>query len=570
MGYNICTMTSQVFYRKWRPQTFNEIAGQEHVVQTLRNAIKSSRIAHAYLFCGPRGSGKTSTARILAKAVNCRQPVEGEPCNSCDSCLAINHGNALDIIEIDEASNRGIDDMNGLKERVNYSPNILKFKVYIIDEVHMITREGANAFLKTLEEPPPHVIFILATTDPHKIISTITSRCQRFDFHRLSSASVIARLSHICEKEGIKIDPEALKLVAKVTTGSLRDATNLLEQLITYYGNTIEMAQALAMLGISGDLRIRELARHIVAMDVSSGLKVINAVAGEGLDLRQFNRELVDYLRQLLLAKSGSADTIDATSDDLAEMQKIAGGTSLDYLLNTIKLFSGVDLRMDTYSPLPLELALVESVISQHAREKSASDPSSGKDWQSSRTAAAAPRVARSTEPARPAGLAGKSLKAAGTPTLDPAQLAQTGHSSTPFPDSPRITEPLKMDDPGDLPYLKVHWKDFINSMRGEGSGGNLDARLRHACEPVEIKGDNLVLGFYHEFHKKYIDDRKYLHLIEKKLKEVFGHNYTVTCVMMSQEQKSELKPASSNHLVEAALSLGAKIVEEKAETEVT
>ena len=568
MRYNICTMTSQVFYRKWRPQTFNEVAGQEHVVQTLRNAIKSSRIAHAYLFCGPRGSGKTSTARILAKAVNCREPVEGEPCNICDSCLAINRGNALDIIEIDEASNRGIDDMNGLKEKVNYSPNILKFKVYIIDEVHMITREGANAFLKTLEEPPPHVIFILATTDPHKIISTITSRCQRFDFHRLSSASVIARLSHICEKEGITIDTEALKLVAKVTTGSLRDATNLLEQLITYYGNIIEMAQAQAMLGISGDLRIRELAHHIVAMDVSSGLKVINAVTGEGLDLRQFNRELVDYLRQLLLAKSGSADMIDATSDDLAEMQKMAGSTSLDYLLNTIKLFSSVDLRMDTYSPLPLELALVESVISQHAREKSAADTSTGRDWQSPRTAATTPRLARTAEPTRTASLAGKSLKAAGAPPPDPA-LPQMGLSSAHLPDPPRI-EPLKMDDPNDLPYLKMHWKDFINSMRGEGSGGNLDARLRHACEPMEIIGDNLVLGFYHEFHKKYIDDRKYLHLIEKKLKEVFGHNYTVTCVMLSQEQKSELKPASSNHLVEAALSLGAKIVEEKAETEVT
>ncbi|MFA7247109.1 MAG: DNA polymerase III subunit gamma/tau, partial [Dehalococcoidia bacterium] len=347
-------MTSQVFYRKWRPQSFNEVAGQEHVVQTLRNAIKSSRIAHAYLFCGPRGSGKTSTARILAKAVNCREPIDGEPCNSCDSCLAINKGSALDIIEIDEASNRGIDDMNDLKERVNYSPNILRYKVYIIDEVHMITREGANAFLKTLEEPPPHVIFILATTDPHKIISTITSRCQRFDFHRLSSIAVISRLTHICAKEGIEIEPEALKLVAKVTTGSLRDATNLLEQLITYYGNKISLAQAQAMLGISGDLRIRELARCIIAMDVSAGLKVINAVAGEGLDLRQFNRELVDYLRQLLLAKSGSADMIDATSDDFAEMQKIAGGTTLDYLLNAIKLFSSVDLRMDTYSPLPL------------------------------------------------------------------------------------------------------------------------------------------------------------------------------------------------------------------------
>ena len=561
-------MTSQVFYRKWRPQTFNDVAGQEHVVQTLRNAIKSSRIAHAYLFCGPRGSGKTSTARILAKAVNCQDPLEGEPCNQCDFCLAINRGNALDIIEIDEASNRGIDDMNNLKERVNYAPNIFKYKVYIIDEVHMITREGANAFLKTLEEPPPHVIFILATTDPHKIISTITSRCQRFDFHRLSSIAVISRLSHICQQEDIKIDPEALKLVAKVTTGSLRDATNLLEQLITYYGNTIEMAQAQAMLGISGDLRIRELARHIVARDVSCGLKVINSVASEGLDLRQFNRELVDYLRQLLLAKSGSADMIDATSDDLAEMQKAAGSTSLDYLLNTIKLFSSVDLRMDTYSPLPLELALVESVISQHAKEKAADAPVN-RDWPSSRTTPVAPRIIKPVEQVRPAGLVSQPSKVAETSLSGSAPLSAPGHLASAPSGTAMLCEPLKMDDPNDLSYLQEHWKDFINSMRGEGSGGNLDARLRHACEPVEIKGENLVLGFYHEFHKSYIDNRKYLHLIEKKLQEVFGHTYTVNCVMMLPGQKSELKPASSNHLVEAALSMGARIVEENAETEV-
>jgi len=559
-------MTSQVFYRKWRPQTFNEVAGQEHVVQTLRNAIKSSRIAHAYLFCGPRGSGKTSTARILAKAVNCREPIDGEPCNSCDSCLAINKGSALDIIEIDEASNRGIDDMNDLKERVNYSPNILRYKVYIIDEVHMITREGANAFLKTLEEPPPHVIFILATTDPHKIISTITSRCQRFDFHRLSSIAVITRLAHICAKEGIEIDSEALKLVAKVTTGSLRDATNLLEQLITYYGNSISLPQAQAMLGISGDLRIRELARCIIAMDVSAGLKVINAVAGEGLDLKQFNRELVDYLRQLLLAKSGSADMIDATSDDFAEMQKVAGGTTLDYLLNAIKLFSSVDLRMDTYSPLPLELALVESVVSQHARDKSAAaDQPSGREWPSSRPAAPTLRINRPPEQARPASLVSRPPKVAESSLPPSAPHAQAADPV----DQHRLSEPLKMDDPNDLKYLQEHWKDFINSMRGEGSGGNLDARLRHACEPVEIKSGNLVLGFYHDFHKSYIDNRKYLHIIEKKLKEVFGHTYTVTCILMQQGgAKSELKPASSNHLVEAALSMGARIVEDNAETE--
>ena len=454
-------MTSQVFYRKWRPQTFSEVAGQEHVTQTLLNAIKSGRIAHAYLFCGPRGSGKTSTARILAKAVNCKSPVEGEPCNTCESCIAINRGGALDIIEIDEASNRGIDDMNDLKERVNYAPNILRYKVYIIDEVHMITREGANAFLKTLEEPPPHVIFILATTDPHKIISTITSRCQRFDFHRLSSSSVIARLTHICGKEGIQLDPEAFKLIAKVTQEACRDATNLLEQLITYYGTTIELSQAQAMLGISGDLRIRELAKHIIARDVSSGLKVINAVASDGLDLRQFNRELVDYLRQLLLAKSGSSETVDATDDDLAEMQKIASTTTLDYLLGAVKLFSAVDLRMDSYSPLPLELALVESVLSQISKEKAGAGDQSGNGGWQNRPAPTAPKPVRTAEQARPASLVSKPPRAAESSPASSIPLPDPTAAESDPTEQTRLSEPLKMDDPADLPYLSAHWKDF-------------------------------------------------------------------------------------------------------------
>jgi DNA polymerase-3 subunit gamma/tau len=526
-------MTSQVFYRKWRPQSFAEVAGQDHVIQTLRNAIKRGRIAHAYLFCGPRGSGKTSTARILAKAFNCRSPVEGEPCNGCDSCLSINRGAALDIIEIDEASNRGIDDMNELKERVNYSPNMLKYKVYIIDEVHMITREGANAFLKTLEEPPPHVIFILATTDPHKIISTITSRCQRYDFHRLAGSAVISRLAYICEQEGVQADPEALKLIARVSTGSLRDATNLLEQLITSGGDVISLKQAQFMLGISGDLRIRDLAGHIISRDIAGGLKVINAVASDGLDLRQFNRELVDYLRQLLLVQSGSAEMVDATSDDLAEMQKLAGSVGLEYLLHAVKLFSNIDLRLDSYSPLPLELALVESALSANHRENSpAAAASSGNNWSSSR-----PSPARPSEAARPPAVPRPPVvserQAQERPAAEPAQ---------PVVEQRGLTERLQMDDSGDVAFMRGHWKEFINSMKGEGSNGNMDARLRHACEPVEIKDGTLVLGFYHQWHLDYINNRKYLHLIERKLLDVFGHNYTISCMLKQPDASPKPK----------------------------
>ncbi|MFC2018285.1 DNA polymerase III subunit gamma/tau, partial [Chloroflexota bacterium] len=212
-------MTSQVFYRKWRPQALAEVAGQEHVTQTLLNALGSGKVAHAYLFCGPRGTGKTSTGRILAKAVNCISSGSGDPCNMCDMCQAVTQGRAMDIIEIDAASNRGIDEIRELRERVNFVPSRARYKVYIIDEVHMLTEPASNALLKTLEEPPPHAIFILATTEPHKMLPTIISRCQRFDFHRLSHSAVISKLMHISEQEGISIEPQALRLIAKGVSG---------------------------------------------------------------------------------------------------------------------------------------------------------------------------------------------------------------------------------------------------------------------------------------------------------------------------------------------------------------
>ena len=534
-------MTSQVFYRKWRPQTLSEVVGQEHVTQTLRHAVAGGRVAHAYLFSGPRGTGKTSTGRILAKAVNCLNPEQGEPCNKCQLCQAFNQGSALDIMEIDAASNRGIDDIRGLREKVNYAPNLARYKVYIIDEVHMITTDASNAFLKTLEEPPPHAIFILATTEPHKVLATILSRCQRFDFHRLSQSAVISKLNLVCEKEEIHIEPEALRLIAKVTTGSLRDAENLLEQLVTYYGHDIELHQVQKMLGISGDLRIRELARHIVNKDITDGLKTINSVRNDGLDLRQFNRELVDYLRGLLLVKSGSEEVLDVTSDDLTEIKELSTSASLDYLLTAVKRFGEIDLRLDNYSPLPLELALVDCILTATG------------DRQSVRTTQPEPE-----EPVEAAIRPAKSTKPAPKAKAPaPTESAETEAVPSKIEEIPEMTSSPEIDQ------LRSRWREFINAMRGEGSKGNLDAVLRSACEPLAIEDNTLVLGFYHEFHKAYIEDPKYKHLVEKKLREIFGQPYQIRCVLTPHSEKTKVK--TEIPLVKAAKeSYGATVIDRK------
>jgi DNA polymerase-3 subunit gamma/tau len=574
-------MASQVFYRKWRPQNLSEVVGQEHVTQTLRHAVAGGRVAHAYLFCGPRGTGKTSTGRILAKAINCLNPEQGEPCNSCALCKSINEASAPDIIEIDAASNRGIDEIRDLREKVNYTPNLARYKVYIIDEVHMITKEASNAFLKTLEEPPPHAIFILATTEPHKVLSTVMSRCQRFDFHRLSQSAVISKLNLICEKEDIKIAPEALRLIAKVSTGSLRDSENLLEQLVTYYGHEIKLHQVQEMLGISGDLRIRELAKHIINKDITAGLKTINSVASDGLDLRQFNRELVDYLRELLLVKSGSEEIIDVTSDDLIEIKELATGAGLDYLLIAVKRFGEIDLRLDNYSSLPLELALVDCILAATGVK----EPVKVKQREAEEPATAASRPARQTRSAPEVKTESKIQAKTSAPEAKTEAKIQAKSSApevkteakiqakTPVPatsaegqaepietvKAPDIAPSPEMDD------IRDRWKDFVNAMRGEGSKGNLDAFLRSSCEPLSIEDNTLTLGFYHKFHKEYIEDPKYRHLVERKLREVFGRSYQVRCVLTAAKTKDK----TESPLVKAAKeSYGATVVGRKSRME--
>ncbi len=534
-------MGSEVFYRKWRPQTLSEVVGQEPVTQTLRHAVESGKIAHAYLFCGPRGTGKTSMARILAKAVNCPNKASGDPCNACDMCRSVTEGKALDVIEIDAASNRGIDEIRSLREKANYAPSIARYKVYIIDEVHMLTEAACNALLKTLEEPPPHVIFVLATTEAHKVLATIVSRCQRFNFHRLRQTEIMDKLTLICKKEKIHIEPASLELIARAATGSLRDAENILQQMIAYYGNRIEFDQIQTELGISWDSRVRELARCVVSRDVAAGLKTANSLNSDGVDLRQFNLGLVEYLRGLLLAKSGCGEALDVTSEDLAEMNHLATIAPMDYLLKAVKSFSGIDFRTDSYSALSLEMALLDCVLSSQAGQQQL-------------PMTPPPEVVDASEMTKPSEGVVADVPATSAPdsvgTEDAGDvLAPVGGSEIPCKGIPQ-----------DIDYVRGRWREFIKSLRGEGSSGNVDAFLRSACDPIALEDDTLVLGFRHSFHMEKIEDVKSRHLVEKKLKEVFGRPYKVRCVLVDSKREAHPQSSTQNPVIKAALEMGAKI----------
>jgi len=353
-----------VLARKWRPQTFSDLVGQEHVSQTLKNAIDGGRVAHAFLFTGARGVGKTSSARILAKALNCESGLSTEPCNACSACLEITEGNSVDVFEIDGASNTGVDDIRELRDNIKYLPSRSRYKIFIIDEVHMLTTNAFNALLKTLEEPPPHVKFIFATTEPHKVPITILSRCQRFDFKRIALPRIVARLRFIVDQEGVSISDEALAVVARKGDGSMRDALSTLDQVLAFCGERVADGDVATLLGVVDRRLIMEASQAVFAGELRGVLQIVARVDSFGYSMRQFCQELIDLFRgvAIIQAVGDGAGLLELSEGELAELAALAKGQSPGELQRhlTLLLKAEAEMAHASFPRLVLEMALMK------------------------------------------------------------------------------------------------------------------------------------------------------------------------------------------------------------------
>ena len=358
MGYT-------ALYRKFRPQEFEDVKGQEHIVTTLKNQIKADRIGHAYLFCGTRGTGKTTIAKILARAVNCEHPVDGSPCNTCKTCRAINEGTSMNVIEIDAASNNGVDNIREIREEVAYRPTTGKYKVYIIDEVHMLSTGAFNALLKTLEEPPSYVIFILATTEAHKIPITILSRCQRYDFRRITADTIAARLQELMDKEGNDVEEKAIRYIAKAADGSMRDALSLLDQCIAFYlGEKLTYEKVLENLGAVDTQVFSRMLRQILQQDTAGTIKTLDEIIIQGRELGQFVTDFIWYLRNLLLISTSDhpEEAVDASAENLERMKEESSMVDAETLMRYIRIFSELSnqIKYASQKRVLVEIALIK------------------------------------------------------------------------------------------------------------------------------------------------------------------------------------------------------------------
>ena len=498
---------AQALYRKWRSQTFDQVVGQEHVTTTLLNALREGRVAHAYLFAGPRGTGKTSTARILAKALNCNDE-DNQPCNRCSHCTAINEGRMLDLIEIDAASNNSVDDVRELRDKVGFQPSESRYKIYIIDEVHMLSASAFNALLKTLEEPPPYVRFVLATTEPHRIPATVLSRCQRFDFRRIPVAEIAGHLKYIAAEEGFEVQDAAVFAIARSAQGCMRDAVSLLDQM-TSYGATAsaEERQAISLehvqqvLGSVASATVAAFVDALATKNVAAGLQLIHDLLLQGGSLNEFAAQVIEHLRGVMLVQMVGDGALleDLAPDTVQTMQRQAKELSKPETLWAIRRFSEAmsDLKGGFQPQLPLELALVEVIEGDQQK-------------------AAAPAHTQTL-----------SQPTASTPAPVEKSAAQPASRAAKSPVAERKeTTPL---DAEATQRLRENWEGFLNTVR-ERCGPKEQASLR-SIRDLAIGGDSVAMAFgNNSFTLGVISEARTKDAISAILAEVLGQQVTIIC----------------------------------------
>lgn len=537
-------MSYTVFALKWRPQDFESIIGQDHIVGTLKNAIAKDRLAHAYLFAGPRGVGKTSTARILAKALNCKEGPTLKPCQKCSACLEINQGRSLDVIEIDGASNRGIDEIRALRENVKFSPTNGKYKVYIIDEVHQITPDGFNALLKTLEEPPAFVKFIFATTHPQKVLPTIISRCQRMDFRRITVIEIIAALEKIIQEEKIKIDKEVLFAIAKSSDGSLRDAESILDQLVSFSKGNVSLKDAIAVLGMVEQEVLFSLTDKIVQKDPAGALGLFNDIIDDGKDPGIFLINLIEHFRNLMVAKVSKADSklVDLPQEVCDRLFQQSQSISLEEIFTTFNILIATQemtKRLDSQR-IPLEISLVRL-----AHDKTAVNglASSGQSHRTKIETKIIPVVTKVTT----------------------EKVVQKISEKTEKPDIV-LQEPIK-ENPAQvvavtLENVKNVWSNIVNNISKIKM--SVSSYLSEG-EPTQIHGNLITVALPKScsLHKESLEKKEHKDMIEKVASELCNADLRINFILTAQmRQESDTR---SNPFVKSAIEMfGGRVIKEE------
>ncbi len=545
---------SQALYRKWRPARFDQIVGQEHITKTLQNSVAAGRVGHAYLFCGPRGTGKTTMARLLAKAVNCLHEDQAQrPCDQCTVCQTVSEGRFLDLIEIDAASNTGVDDIRDLRDKINFAPNLGRYKVYIIDEVHMLSTAAFNALLKTLEEPPAHAIFVLATTEEHKVPLTIKSRCQQFNFRLLTVAEISERLQWLAEKESLTIEPSALDLIARQGAGSMRDAESLLDQLVVAPGDTITLERAQMVLGTAANTSVLSLTDAWLNANGAEGLGIIHEALVSGADPRQFCRQMVNHLRTILLLQAAGLDlAVDVPEVYKVDMLAQAQRAPRQDLIKAIKRFQEAALKpIASWQPqLPLELAFMELLPETPLAVYAAVDIHEEDE----------PIPVKETAPTAPVPDPPVPETAADAPPMIPEEDSGSSEEESVESIAVEPEDAVIAADPAasiTLNSVKAHWRTMVAQV------GRIDKNLPPLlamCKPLAVEGNVIILGFdFPIFKEKFDRTEQASGMIEDTMSKLIGTKCGVRCVVTSDY----VLPIGREEFQELAQELGGVLGEE-------